>query len=137
MAGSQAEGQAGRISSPEQLDDYLHVTNPRVWMLLAAVALIVVGLMFWGASATVESYAIGTVQASGGELVATFENRSDGEKVQVGMKMEVAGQVTPVLAVGTDGYGNVVASARSAIPDGTYEARVGYDTTQVISMLFN
>ena len=32
-----------QISSPEQLHDYLHVTNPTVWLALAAVILLLVG----------------------------------------------------------------------------------------------
>ena len=32
-----------RISSPEQLNDYLRVTNPSVWIVLAAVVLLLAG----------------------------------------------------------------------------------------------
>ena len=33
--------------------------------------------------------------------------------------------------------GEMVASARAAIPDGLYKIRVGYNTERVISMLMN
>ena len=37
-----------RLSSPEQLNDYLRVSNPRVWILLAAAAILLVSFLIWG-----------------------------------------------------------------------------------------
>ena len=33
-----------RISSPEQLTDYLRVTNPGIWIFLAAVVVLLAGI---------------------------------------------------------------------------------------------
>lgn len=52
-----------RVSSPEQLNDYIHVTTPSVWLTLAAVVLLLVGMIAWSAFATVEATnADGTVE---------------------------------------------------------------------------
>ena len=128
---------AGRITSPEQLNDYLRVTNPKVWLLLFAVVLFVVGLLVWSAAITVESYATGSALARGGEVTVTFDDAKKASKVSPGMKVDVGGEVVEILTVGTDESGHVVASAQARIPDGLYDARAGYSTTQVISMLFN
>lgn len=127
----------GRISSPEQLNDYLKVTSPKIWVLLAAVILLVCGLLLWSGFTTIESYATGTARAVGGELVVTFDDAAKASKVQPGMEMEVGDVQTEVLTVGTDESGEIVASARANIPDGSYDVRVGYKTMQVISMLLN
>ena len=37
-----------RVSSPEQLNDYIRVSNPGVWMVLAAVIVLLVGVCVWG-----------------------------------------------------------------------------------------
>ncbi|MGN0813039.1 MAG: hypothetical protein ACI4MQ_06000 [Candidatus Coproplasma sp.] len=37
-----------RMSSPEQLNDYIKVTNPGVWMVLAAIAILLLGICIWG-----------------------------------------------------------------------------------------
>ena len=58
-------------------------------------------------------------------------------KVQPGMELEVGDVDTEVLTVGVDADGKPVASARANIPDGMYTVRVGYKTTQVISLLLN
>ena len=126
-----------RISSPEQLNDYLKVTSPKIWVLLVAVVLLVVGLLLWSGFTTIESYATGTARAVGGELVVTFDDPAKAGKVEPGMQMEVGDVQAEVLAVGADEDGNIVASAHANIPDGSYDVRVGYKSTQVIAMLLN
>ena len=138
MADAGAENQIGRrISSPEQLNDYLKVTNPKIWLLLVAVILLVAGLLLWSGFTTVESYATGTARAVGGELTVVFDDAAKASKVQAGMEMEVGDVQTEVLTVGTNANGEPIASARAHIPDGSYSVRVGYKTTQVLSMLLN
>ena len=36
-----------RISNPEQLNDYIRVTNPGVWMIMSAVILLLTGICVW------------------------------------------------------------------------------------------
>lgn len=36
------------VESPESLNDYLRVTSPGVWLVLAAVILLLVGAILWG-----------------------------------------------------------------------------------------
>ena len=48
---------AGRISSPEQLTDYLRVTNPGIWVVLAAVILLLAGVLAWSMVGTLETEA--------------------------------------------------------------------------------
>lgn len=37
-----------KISSPEQMNDYIRVSNPSVWMILAAVIVLLAGVFVWG-----------------------------------------------------------------------------------------
>lgn len=37
-----------KITSPEQMNDYIRVSNPSVWMILAAVILLLAGVCVWG-----------------------------------------------------------------------------------------
>ena len=136
-SGEKAKQGAYQLSSPEQLNDYLKVTSPKIWVLLAAVALLIAGLLLWSSFTTIESYVTGSAYAVGGELVVTFDDSAKASKVQPGMEMAVGDVKTEVLTIGTDADGRLVASARASIPDGLYEVRVGYRTTQVLSMLLN
>lgn len=44
-----------RISSPEQLADYLRVTNPGIWIILAAVIVLLAGIFVWAMVGTLET----------------------------------------------------------------------------------
>ena len=37
-----------RINSPEQMNDYIRVSNPSVWMILGAVIVLLIGVCVWG-----------------------------------------------------------------------------------------
>lgn len=36
-----------RVSSPEQLNDYIRVTAPSVWIVLIALVVLLVGILAW------------------------------------------------------------------------------------------
>jgi len=126
-----------RVSSPEQLSDYLHVTSPAIWVVLAAVVLLLTSLFVWSGVTAVESYATGTAEVRGGVLTLTFDDAERADNVEVGMNVKVGDLVTPVRSIGTDGDGRLLAVADANLPDGSYEARVGYRSTQIIDILFN
>lgn len=43
-----------RVSSPEALNDYIRVTTPSVWIVLAATVLLLLGMLAWSIFGTVE-----------------------------------------------------------------------------------
>ena len=43
-----------RVSSPEELNDYIRVTTPSVWVVLAATILLLLGMIVWSIFGTVE-----------------------------------------------------------------------------------
>ncbi|MBQ9459146.1 MAG: hypothetical protein IJU66_04355 [Oscillospiraceae bacterium] len=46
-----------RVSSPEELNDYIRVTTPSVWLVLAALILLLAGMLAWSVLGTVEAHA--------------------------------------------------------------------------------
>ncbi len=44
-----------RVSSPEELNDYIRVTTPSVWLVLIATVILLIGILAWSVFGTVES----------------------------------------------------------------------------------
>lgn len=126
-----------RISSPESLGDYLRVTSPAVWMILVAVILLLVGMLVWSASASIDSFVTGTAQVENGNMQLHFDDETLVQSVQVGMSVIVGETECRLSSIGTDAEGRLFASASTTLADGSYPARVVFRSTQVIRLLFN
>ena len=126
-----------RISSPEQLNDYLHVTNPTVWAVMAAIIVLLVGVIIWGSAATIDSYAVGTAQVQDGNLILLFDDAQLARSVQAGMTVAVGETESVITSVDRTENGAVFAAAPTTLSDGNYPARVVYKQTQVLRLLFN
>ncbi len=48
------ENSIERVTSPEQLDDYIKVTTPSVWLILAATVILLAGIFIWGIFGKIE-----------------------------------------------------------------------------------
>ena len=45
-----------QVSSPEQLNDYIRVSTPAVWLVLTAMVLLLVGVTLWGCLGRLEAH---------------------------------------------------------------------------------
>ena len=43
-----------KVSSPEELNDYIRVTSPSVWLVLLATVILLLGMLAWCVLGTVE-----------------------------------------------------------------------------------
>ena len=43
-----------KMSSPEQLNDYIRVTTPSVWLVLIAIVILLLGMLAWSILGTVD-----------------------------------------------------------------------------------
>ena len=125
-----------RIQSPEQLNDYLRVTNPGVWALLTAVILLLAGLLVWGSFIYIDSQAYGTALVEDGRMVVRFEDRKTAENIETGMIVSVGEVRAEIVSLGQDEEG-IFALARADLADGTYAAAVRYRQTRLLRLLFN
>ena len=126
-----------RLASPESLNDYLHVTTPTVWAVLAATILLLAGIILWSCFATIESYAAGTARVDNGVMTLFFSDPDAAQHVEAGMTARIGDFQTRISSVGQDSSGQRIATAAVNMPDGLYEAQVGYKQIQMIRMLFN
>ena len=125
-----------QISSPEQLNDYLRVTNPAVWLLLTAVILLLVGVLIWSSVASIDSFAGGTAQVKDGVMQIHFDDAQIAGSVQTGMTVTVGDTQSVITSIGKGEDGSVFAVAETTLTDGIYSAKVVYRQTQLIRLLF-
>lgn len=124
-----------RVQSPEQLNDYLRVTNPSVWILLTAVILLLVGLLVWGSFTYIDSVETGRAEVIGGMMTIRFDEESAEDVVEAGMKVFVGESETEINSYGWDEQG-FFAMAGTELPDGNYSVSVRYKQTQILKLLF-
>ena len=121
-----------RISSPEQLTDYLRVTNPGIWVILAAVILLLAGVFAWSMIGTLETKAeVKVVVTDHTAQVISLGSQALAE----GMPLRVAGQEYRIAFSDTDDYGRSVGTAEVDLPGGTYDGTVVTETVHPISFL--
>lgn len=125
-----------RITSPEQLTDYLRVTNPTVWVVMAAIILLLAGMLIWGSFAYIESFAAGTAKVDDGMMVVIFDDAQLAQNVKVGMDVVVGETSSSISSMGKTDDGAVFASASTTLADGSYSAKVTFRRTQVLRLLF-
>ena len=110
-----------RISSPDQLTDYLRVTNPGIWVILATVILLLFGLIAWSAVGTLETKAEAKVVVKDYQAQVVV---SGTETVKEGMPLRIDSQEFKILSVEQDEYGRTMAYAEVTMPDGIYDGCV-------------
>lgn len=145
-----------RVSSPEQLGDYIRVSNPSVWMVLAAVIILLAGVCVWGVFGRLETTVSAPVVVKDGQAVC-YVTEKDAMSVKEGMTVTVNGQEYKVVSVATvpmeitgsfDSYALHIGgfgigewvytvTVDAAIADGTYSAEIVTDSVSPMSFVFN
>lgn len=87
-----------KISSPEQLTDYIRIIGPGVWIVLAAVIVLLVSVLVWGIFGALPDVVTVNGVAANGIVTCYVE---DPNNLSAGMEAEVDGMAGEVTAVGT------------------------------------
>ena len=130
-----------RISSPEQLRDYMRVTTPGTWMVLTAVILLLAGLIVSSALVNVESTIPGqAVVDEDGMLMQIELPLSQKSLVSPGMVVRVSDREAKVdMVFQAEDALQVLAEMPEdgeKLAPGTYDARIVTETVTPISFLF-
>ncbi len=77
-----------RVSSPEQLNDYIRVSNPSVWMTLAAIIVLLVGVCVWGILGRLET-TVSVAALAGDGSVVCYVKEADAREIASGMTVRI------------------------------------------------
>ncbi len=125
-----------RISSPEQLHDYMRVTNPSVWMILAAVMILLAGLLIGSAIGTIELTIPAEWTVKDGEAAAAIFSEH-AEEVRLGMPARVNGKMFTVESIGESVGELTTVTASVSLPDGVYDGVIITGSIRPIDFLWN
>lgn len=123
------------IQSPEQLNDYLHITEPSVWLVLTAVFLLLAGLLVWSSFSYIDSAVYGSARVEQGRMTVRFDEGQNTEVLEPGMEISIGEITAEVRSLGEDAQG-VFAVADADLADGVYKASVRYKRTRILKLLF-
>ncbi len=145
-----------KISSPEQLNDYIAVTNPGVWLLLVSIVLALCGAIIWGNFGKLETrIKVPAIVGDNGTILyveAADVGKSkggleveigyvEGEVITLGLEGHKAYEVLGDIALSESGYsaGDVLYNVEAEIdvPNGIYMAEIITDSVSPISFLLD
>ena len=144
-----------RISSPEELHDYMRVTSPRLWMLLGAVVALLAGFIVYASTARMENTVTIRVQISqyeyaandAGEIgyitaVQAYLPRSMKDQVDSGMTVRIGREETKIGYIGVGEADTLFLNIEPnrdylPLPEGEYDAELVLESTTPISFLWN
>lgn len=145
-----------RMSSPEALNDYIKVTSPGVWMVLAAIAIFLIGVCIWGIFGKLETKLTVAAESRGGETVL-YVRESDISSVRENMSVSVGESTYSVVSVSSSpvavteeigeyarhtgelSLGEWVYLVRidATLPEGVYRAQIVVDSVSPIRFVLN
>ncbi len=110
-----------RISSPEQLQDYMRVTSPRLWMILGAIMALLPGFVVYAATTRMESTVTAKMTAYDfGAIGGTVPDYARGI-ITENMPVRIGGQTGTVSRISTSsGYLLKLKLDGGSLPDGDY-----------------
>lgn len=145
-----------KISSPDQLNDYVKVSSPGVWMVLLAIIILLIGVCVYGIFGRLDTkLAVAGVCENG--TLTCYIKESDGAAVKSGMVAEVNGEKYTVnnisaepiaIAADTDSYtlhiGSLqagewvyLATADAVLENGTYAVSIITESVSPLSFVVN
>ena len=145
-----------RMSSPEQLNDYIKVTNPGVWMVLAAIVILLVGVCVWGVFGKLETkLSVAAVSQDGQTLLYVKEDNM--ASVQENMSVYIGDEIYKVTSVSAQpvavteeiseyarhtgelsiGEWVYIVQIDGNMPDGAYRAQIVTDSVSPLYFVFN
>ena len=145
-----------RMSSPEQLNDYIKVTNPGVWMALAAIVILLIGVCVWGVFGKLETKLPVAAVSQDGQTVL-YVKEDNIASVRENMSVYIGDETYKVTSVGAEpvavteefseyarhtgelsvGEWVYVVQIDGSLANGAYRAQIVTDSVSPLYFVFN
>lgn len=127
-----------KIKSPESLNDYIRVSNPGVWLLLAGVVVLLIGACIWGIFGRVDTVLPAVCEVENG-TAAFFVEPAGADQVsgQVTVNIDGVSYEVTLTEPGEGAAAGFVGSAPLALADGRYPVEIVTERIAPLSFVFN
>lgn len=127
-----------KIQSPENLDDYIRVSNPGVSLLLLSIILLLVGACIWGIFGRIES-TVTTIVYAEDKVAVCYVAETDISQIRDGMNVKFDGM--EAVLTGTvqkeEQWYICLLESEQTIPDGMYDGKIVVSTVKPIDFVLN
>ncbi len=127
-----------KVKSPENLDDYIRVSSPGVWLLLISIVVLLIGVCVWSIFGRIDSTVPVTVQVKNGTAVCyVAENKIKG--ITEGMTVKFSGKeaiIETISAIKNNEYGCTL-KINTSLADGFYDGKVVTKSYKPLSFILN
>lgn len=127
-----------KVKSPDNLNEYIRVANPGVWVLLAAVIALLLGMCIWGVFGQLRTEIRVDARSENG-IVTCFLPEEKAQSVKPGMSAfieDIGGKVTEV-SVRSGAGSTCQIELEEQLDDGIYIARIEVENIHPSSFLLN
>ena len=146
MSEAVQEQKRQKITSPEELHDYIHVTGPGLWIVLTMIIVFLAALIVFSSTISMENtmdvqVKAETVRTTGKTELTCVLADSRKDLVKVGMKVRVAGEEGSISELfEQDGEEMVLISMNredARLREGVYDAEIVLEAVSPVSFLLN
>lgn len=89
-----------RVTSPEQLNDYIKVTRPSLWLVLGAVIALLIGVIIWGVLGTLATVRQVPAVVKDGKAVC-YVTPELAENITPGMEVRIGENEGKIISIAT------------------------------------
>lgn len=146
-----------RVNSPEQLDSYLKVTSPSVWLVLIGIIIILFGAIVWSYFGKLNTYSSVGCTIEEGQAWC-YINEENGSNINAGMIVEIPSEEKSFEITSVDKKGIQIPDAYDYLqhligvtskdyvfsimglcdlPNGYYAARVATESVSPLEFILN
>lgn len=145
-----------RVSSPEQLNDYIKISRPGVWLILGTVIALLIGVCVWGVFGSLTSTKDAVAVVQGGKATC-YVTAEEAKSFVPGMEVRIEDSTGSITSIATapvevtgdfDAYALYLSGMKAgdwvvpvtvdiSVPDGAYTAKIVLETISPISFVLN
>ena len=132
------EKSLAKVQSPDNLNEYIQVSNPGIWILLVSIVFLLLGFCVWGCFGQLQTVVRAEASCENGVITCLLSDE-DAAAVRPGMAAQVGGQSGTVAEVSARSGRNSSCTIETETPraDGSYEAQIVVESIHPISFLLN